>query len=405
MRAASTDLLSLEAWKDVASSAGRSKKCRPNNTEQYTAYFDEKELQTRIKENIRFHQLGGNLKSVQTMLDQAMDTTIEQLGLTFVPKENNNGNSKETKKFTTYLRGYYDTHPSRRSGYGEPLPGQWDKEQSKVLMGKRWFDVIEPRQGRVKWDVSLGPIGPTCRNLVQLGNKKSDGYKFICLPSPSSPAQQANNINQKIMMNSMSGIGEKGDGCHVISVGGNDNWKFEEAVQAQLGCTTYTFDCTLPGGKPRRKPKNDNIKFFNYCIDGHAHNDTFGREYVTYSDMLQIANLHQPPTYFKIDVEGFEYDIFSQMIRDSPDLLPLQIQVELHWASRMTGLSWMPRTRSAAEVALLSSMMFSAGHYLPIQLDFNPYCTTCMEVLYFRANDVVSDWDPSCVDTVTTKVK
>ena len=101
--------------------------------------------------------------------------------------------------------------------------------------------------------------------------------------------------------------------------------------------------------------------------------------------MLKVAGIDSAPTYFKIDVEGFEYDIFSNMIQESSHLLPQQIQVELHWATRMNGLSWMPRTRSAAEVALLTSMMFTAGGYLPLKLDFNPFCTSCMEVLYFRA--------------------
>ncbi len=50
----------------------------------------------------------------------------------------------------------------------------------------------------------------------------------------------------------------------------------------------------------------------------------------------------------------------------------------------MTGLSWMPRLRTSGEIALMAGMMFHGG-FLPVHLDFNPYCTPCMEVLYFRA--------------------
>ena len=95
------------------------------------------------------------------------------------------------------------------------------------------------------------------------------------------------------------------------------------------------------------------------------------------------------PAYLKIDVEGFEYDTFSQMIQNddagSQSLLPQQIQVELHWATRMTGIEWMPRVLSAGEIALFSSMMYQGGGYLPIHLDFNKYCPPCMEVLYYKA--------------------
>jgi hypothetical protein len=193
---------------------------------------------------------------------------------------------------------------------------------------------------------------------------------------------------------------DKGE-CHVLSVGGNDNWKFEVAMADTLGCITHTFDCTLPtpDGMPRKKPKRNDLRFYKYCIDGKSYTDTHGRSYLTYTDMLQQAGIvDQPPTYFKIDVEGFEYDIFSQMIRQEHlrlkessskgaaiSMLPQQIQVEFHWGTRMTGVEWMSRTRSAGEIALLLDAMYLGGGYLAIHLDFNRFCSTCMEVLFFKA--------------------
>ena len=64
--------------------------------------------------------------------------------------------------------------------------------------------------------------------------------------------------------------------------------------------------------------------------------------------------------------------------------LPQQIMVELHWATRMTGVTWMPRTRTAAEIALMSNMMYSGGGYMPIFQNWVKQCPCCMEVLYFR---------------------
>jgi Methyltransferase domain len=222
----------------------------------------------------------------------------------------------------------------------------------------------------LRWDAGLGPVGPSCPNLLRLGDEKGDGYKFYCHPAESSPSSRTTS-NEK--------------GCQVLSVGGNDNWKFESAVVDQLGCTTHTFDCTLPGGAPKKKPNDDRIHFYNYCIDGTTRTDPHGRQYLSYQDMLKKAGITSAPSYFKIDVEGFEYDIFQSMVAHSPALLPTQIQVEMHWATRMTGVQWMLRTKSSAEIALFSSMMHRAG-YLPILLDFNKYCTTCMEVLYFRSS-------------------
>ena len=103
-----------------------------------------------------------------------------------------------------------------------------------------------------------------------------------------------------------------------------------------------------------------------------------------------------------MDIEGYEYDVLTSMMmtmmtmvtmggeqnhQESSamiSLLPQQIQVELHWSSRMTGLPWRLRTRTSAEVALFSAMMFNAGGYIPILIDYTPYCPPCMEVLYFR---------------------
>jgi Methyltransferase domain len=328
-----------------------------------SSYFEMTALQLKTEENIDFHQRGGNLKSVQNFLDGAIDTTLDKHDIKFIPQ----GETQGVRKASQHLKQFYQTNPSKRRGYGEALPGKYSDENPKIVYEKRYIDVIEPRKRQDKWDASLGPIGPNCKNLVELGGVDGmDGNKFICLPENQSSSQH----------------GE----CHVISVGGNDSWTFEEAIVKELGCTTYTFDCTLPNGKPQHKPDNDKIRFFEYCIDGHTHEDaTFGSKYLSYEDMLKVAGIDTAPTYFKIDVEGFEYDILTDMMR-TPHLLPLQIQIELHWATRMTDLPWMQRTRSAGEIALLSGMLYNSGGYMPVKLDFNGHCTSCMEVLYFRTS-------------------
>lgn len=328
-------------------------------SKQAVSFFDKTALKEMVKKNVLFHCQGGNLKSVQLLKDKSIDTTLQKQAIKFIPE----GSSEGIWELTAHLKQHYEKNYDPRGGYGRPLPGKLTP--SPVLSGNRWFDVIEPREGRHRWDAALGPIGPTCSNLIQLGNKGGDGYKFMCLPDNSTAAMNSNNE------------------CHIISVGGNDNWRFEVAAADKLGCIIHTFDCTLPKGIPKHKPQRDDIRFYNYCIDGESRSDSHGRQYLTYGDMLKTAGIQKPPAYFKLDVEGFEYDIFTEMMQ-SPDLLPRQIQVELHWGTRMTGLSWMPRLRTSGEIALMAGMMFHGG-FLPVHLDFNPYCTPCMEVLYFRA--------------------
>jgi hypothetical protein len=90
----------------------------------------------------------------------------------------------------------------------------------------------------------------------------------------------------------------------------------------------------------------------------------------------------EPPSIVKIDVEGYEYDILRTIVRHEERLLPEQIMMEVHSATKMVGLPWMLRTLSSAELALFSGMMFTAGGYLPVHhLSFGG---CCLEVLYVR---------------------
>jgi hypothetical protein len=347
-------------------------------------YFDSLDiLHAKIQENIHFHQRGGNLKAYQLFLDSAIDSTYQKFNTSFIPREDLPNAGKPVKNVTDYLRQHYIKHTSARRGYGEPLPGRFQKAMiSPLFYERRWVDVIEPRESQLKWDVALGPIGPKCSNLIQLGakNEKGDGGKSICLPKTKQTTVRNNE-------------------CHVISIGGNDNWVLEIAMVRTMNCTTYTFDCTLPGGIPKNIPDNEQIKFFDYCISGgnttpNQSNDV--AKYLTYQEALQMAGITVSPMYFKMDVEGFEYDIFTNMLQNTPyDMLPMQIQVELHWNTRMTDLPWMLRTRNVGEILLLTNMMFSIGGYIPIEYDFNRYCPSCMEVLYFRAA-------PPATTTMTT---
>jgi hypothetical protein len=262
-----------------------------------TSYFPNDALAEALEDSDWFHKYGGSLKSVQLFRDQSVDSTLEKLGIEFVvPKD-----GKTTQEdLTAYMKEYRANNKDPRGGYGQPLPGSFrpiqriDKNKTRsrsdfsTLFENRWVEPIEDGTGRGKWDAALGPIGPKCENLITVGNVSHGGSKYICMPQDwdhnLEPGAQP---------------------CHIISVGGNDDWHFEIGARNTLGCVTHTFDCTLEGdGEPRNKPDDDDIRFYKHCIDGKSYTNPLGRSFLTYRDMLELAGIvDTPPVYFKIDVE------------------------------------------------------------------------------------------------------
>jgi hypothetical protein len=203
-------------------------------------YFDERIYAKAVDGLVQFHQKGGNLKSVQKFMDGSIDYTLDNLDLQFIPKERRDqaDDGDVPKKATEYLKTYYEQHPSPRQGYGEPLPGVWSNQKHKALFNERLIDVMERREGWEKWDAGLGPMGPPCRHEIMLGDRKGDGYKFMCVlqPPPPTPlkaptaSQPHLNRTGTIQKNETQRSIKSNSTCHVISVGGNDNWKFERLI-------------------------------------------------------------------------------------------------------------------------------------------------------------------------------
>ena len=79
------------------------------------------------------------------------------------------------------------------------------------------------------------------------------------------------------------------------------------------------------------------MHFYPHCISSHTAyiDEETKRSYMTYREMIDWTGLQTPPsTLLKMDVEGFEYDVLTQMLQDDY-LLPLQ-----HWATRMVDVPW-----------------------------------------------------------------
>mmetsp|Transcript_6399 Transcript_6399/g.11005 ORF Transcript_6399/g.11005 Transcript_6399/m.11005 type:complete len:288 (-) Transcript_6399:62-925(-) len=281
------------------------------------------------------------------------------------------------KEIDEYLRTYYQTNTVPRGGYGQELPIEFKGANVKNLMhgdrtGPRWMDVLEPWDP-IRFKASVGPVIPICPRLVQFSENSYESKALCVDEEEASSVVATKNVSTD---------------CHVLSVGSNDQWGFEEEVRQKLShCYTHTFDCTLDGS-PQKKPKDPNVKFYPYCVGGGSEDKVDrgnGNAFRTYAELVEATGIQHPPKLLKMDIEGFEYDVLTSMLNSSPEFLPQQIMMEVHWASRMVGLEWMLRTRQTAELAMFFDLMFNKGGYLPIRVEyFGSGCPTCMEILMLR---------------------
>ena len=244
----------------------------------------------------------------------------------------------------------------------------WDMP---TFFEKRWINVLEPSTSE-RFTAGIGPVGPACSEPITFSKGRYE-EKQICFHPGRK--EQRNDADRG------EGMGEE---CNIVSIGSNDQWGFEEEVMSNpllSDCVTHTFDCTLRGA-PKKKPQNDEVKFYPYCIGSEGQQPP----YLPFDKMLELAEIKQAPKYLKMDIEGFEYDVIMNSILSSDSSIwPEQIMMEVHWATRMVDLEWMPRTRTAAELALFFGVLFNRGGYILQKTKSFEGCQTCLEVLLVRA--------------------
>jgi len=123
----------------------------------------------------------------------------------------------------------------------------------------------------------------------------------------------------------------EGATCSVISIGGNNEYAFEEAVLAETACSIHTFDCTVKTPKPSKVlVDSGRYTFHKKCL---GDSDTDDGKYVRWATMADLAaSATKSLALLKMDIEGWEYATFAQVM--DPTLpqhkRPLQIEAELH---------------------------------------------------------------------------
>jgi hypothetical protein len=317
------------------------------------------------REAEEFHFYGGNLKSIENLMNEAIDATYLNSGAEFFP-DGSTVALEKNQSIKNYIKNSKIIHDkNHRGGYGDRSNYGKFKNLPKFLSREEGIiDVIEPQHHFLRWKASLGPnFEKACRNITDISFRTPklglEEKTFCSLPPP----------------------GQLEESCEIISIGSNRQWGFEHSfLKLYPHCTIHTFDCTTKDNP--EKPKDERIKFYPFCISNEE-KEIDELLFLTFENLVEKTGIVGSPDILKLDVEGFEYDVFTNMLRTSKKLLPLQISVELHYATRMYDIEWERRWRNSGELALFSSMMFIGG-YLPVKMIPQRGCDSCMEVLYAR---------------------
>ncbi|KAG2494265.1 hypothetical protein HYH03_007620 [Edaphochlamys debaryana] len=192
-------------------------------------------------------------------------------------------------------------------------------------------------------------------------------------------------------------VGPEGDGgkwlcgmdrlsspCTVISVGSNNDYRFEEAALADTNCQVVTLDCTVKEGKSLETRH----RFFKKCLASR----TLAPEradFMTYAQLTSQLGLPKGAApLLKMDAENYEFPVFAEWAENTPHL-PEQIAVEIHYLSYGNKLSAgfplfgrLPGF-TVTDLALFFGHMANLGYGIVSKED-NPECPDCSEYTLYR---------------------
>jgi hypothetical protein len=190
--------------------------------------------------------------------------------------------------------------------------------------------------------------------------------------------------------------------CHILSLGSNGNYHFENDVLANTPCNIYTFDCTLEnrgGGKTLHPTRH---RFVSKCIGSRekAAQDSLFMSLPQAMEHVSVKKFD----LFKIDIEGFEFDVLSTWGTEAEsDLdtsyLPTQIVMEVHVQyyyfgtnayrkDDLSNLLWpMTPRMSVPELALFNAHLSDLG-YGVVFVEKNLGCAHCAEVVLYRVSEL-----------------
>lgn len=354
---------------------------------------------------VAYHNLGGNYDALSSFMSRSVDATYDAVGLSDFVSDRDADRKVAGGDIQEFIRSELRRQDKDNRGgyYQRKFPGKFegvdvgDRRYKKLLdNGRSITSVMEPVTNE-RWDIAIGPTleERSCRGFQMIGKEKTDSVKCVC-------------GWDRLSNGTGNPAGGHGDGvrggegspltssppssCNVISIGSNDQWAFESDIVRHTSCTVHTFDCTVT--KPKNKPLTNRVRFHKVCITGDPDlpddSTINGRKFMTYFDMLELVGLTTASsvTYLKMDIEGYEWEVFMSMVREAKarnlrHLLPQQIMVELHYATWMYDLRWAMRAIQTGELMTIFSMLFREAGYVVAFKEKN-YWAMIREVLLVK---------------------
>jgi len=127
------------------------------------------------------------------------------------------------------------------------------------------------------------------------------------------------------------------------------------------------------------------------CIGDKDMTTEGGLQFLSWPSVLKSTKVIAQPSYLKMDIEGFEYDVMRSILRsDASQSFPEQISMEIHTSTYRPGsgnpagnLPWANREKGGGELLAFMLMLYESGYRL-IFVDWATVCNHCIEVLFAR---------------------
>jgi len=243
------------------------------------------------KEAKKFHLYGGNLKSIENLLNEAIDPTYLNSGAEFLPDGSNVPLEKD-KSIKSYIKSLKILNDKyHRGGYGDRSNYGKFKNLPKFLSGGGFkegkIDVIEPRHDFQRWKASLGPVfQKACKNITDISfrmPKLGKEDKTFCSLSPQTQLEEK---------------------CDIMSIGSNRQWGFElSLLKLYPYCTIHTFDCTTKDNP--KKPRDKRIKYYPFCISNETR-EVDGMLSLPYKNLVKKVSEKLYPNCFQLKLLIFQ---------------------------------------------------------------------------------------------------
>jgi len=172
--------------------------------------------------------------------------------------------------------------------------------------------------------------------------------------------------------------------CTIISLGCNGQWNFERLAFKHTPCAIHTFDCTGSWSVPL--PLRSRVAIHRRCIGTPSLVARRPGTFTDYPGLLRLAG-RQVPVFMKIDIEGFEYNLMSEILRSAQDLgaeLPGQLGIELHKGLKAA----YSKSKSPTDAEFSMLMLEFRRHYELVERRENGRSGKAVEILLVKKQTV-----------------